>query len=157
MWTSGPQHRGLCQASPNSPDQILRRVSQRLIATLAWRKRSAHEVPIHVVLILIYSKTRSSTPIASLFEEDNQNMTSGDESDDEDLTDASSESDWFEFASACCQRLQNDSWNSCSELANRGMNHSLLMRFSRISRHYTANYLETPGLWNRHPFVLTKV
>jgi hypothetical protein len=100
---SGLQHRGLCQAYFNYPDQILRKVSQRLIATLAWRKQSAHEVPIRVVLMSTYSKTRSSTPIASLFEEDNQNMTSGDESDDEDLTDASSESDWSEFASACCQ------------------------------------------------------
>ena len=31
------------------------------------------------------------------------------------------------------------------------------MRFSRVTRHYIARHLETPGLWDRHPFVLTKV
>ena len=32
-------------------------------------------------------------------------MTSGDESDNEDLTDASSESEWFEFAGTCAPYL----------------------------------------------------
>jgi hypothetical protein len=37
-------------------------------------------------------------------------MTSGDESDNEDLTDASSESDWFEFASGCSRHLRDISY-----------------------------------------------
>jgi hypothetical protein len=51
-----------------------------------------------------YRQTRSGTPITLWpANEDNQNMSSGDESDDEDLTDAdSSDSDWSDFAAGEC-------------------------------------------------------
>jgi len=41
-------------------------------------------------------KTRTSTPIVA--KEENENMSNGDESDDEDLTDSTSDSDWSDFA-----------------------------------------------------------
>lgn len=43
-------------------------------------------------------RTRTSTPISRFVNDDDQNMTSGDESDNEDLTDASSDSDWSDMA-----------------------------------------------------------
>ena len=105
------------------------------------------------------SKTRSSSPIAPFLDEDSPNMTSGDESDNEDLTDASSDSEWFEFASGYSRHLWHASRLTFRDIgsSDRGIHNSLLMRYSHVTRHYIAYHLETLGLWDRHPFVLTKV
>ncbi|KAG6832605.1 hypothetical protein H0H92_014441 [Tricholoma furcatifolium] len=85
------------------------------------------------------AKTRSSTPVPRSTYEDNRNMSSGDESDDEDLTDASSDSDWSD--------LEGDI-DSTKD--------STLRHYSDITRHYRTRFLESPDLWEGCPFVLVR-
>ncbi|KAF8070507.1 hypothetical protein FPV67DRAFT_1756074, partial [Lyophyllum atratum] len=88
------------------------------------------------------ANTRSSTPVPPFTFEDDQNMSSGDESDDEDLTDASSDSDWSGFA--------NDSASGSDP------DESLLRHYSHVTRHYIAPFLGSLELWDGCPFVLIR-
>ncbi|KAG6841879.1 hypothetical protein C0991_005609 [Blastosporella zonata] len=88
------------------------------------------------------AKTRSSTPVPGFTYEDNRNMSSGDESDDEDLTDASSDDDWSDFPD--------------ESGSNSGVGESTLRHYSHVSRHYTAHFLNSPDLWDGCPFVLVR-
>ncbi|KAF5386043.1 hypothetical protein D9615_002215 [Tricholomella constricta] len=88
------------------------------------------------------AKTRSSTPAPHFNYEDDQNMTSGDESDDEDLTDASSDSDWSEFAN--------------EDASNSDRDQSILRHYVHVTRHYAARFLESPELWDGCPFILVR-
>ncbi|KAG6903050.1 hypothetical protein C0995_007483 [Termitomyces sp. Mi166 len=88
------------------------------------------------------AKTRSSTPVPLFVCEDDQSMSSGDESDDEDLTDASSDSDWSEFADTVDSDFDPE--------------RATLKRYSHVTRHYMA-HLESPNLWDGCPFVLVRV
>ncbi|KAG6900261.1 hypothetical protein C0993_000714 [Termitomyces sp. T159_Od127] len=88
------------------------------------------------------AKTRSSTPAPRSIYEDDQNMSSGDESDDEDLTAASSDSDWSEFA---------DAVDSGSDSERETLRH-----YSHVIRHYMAHLLELPNLWDGCPFILVR-
>ncbi|KAG6911117.1 hypothetical protein DXG01_003857 [Tephrocybe rancida] len=85
------------------------------------------------------AKTRSSTPVPRFTYEDNRNMSSGDESDDEDLTDSGSDSDWSDFA------------DGSADLAT-----STLQHYSHVTRHYMTRLLESPKLWDGCPFVLVR-
>ncbi|RDB25364.1 Protein CSF1 [Hypsizygus marmoreus] len=87
------------------------------------------------------AKTRTSTPIPRFTLEEDQNMTSGDESDNEDLTDASSDSDWFDL---------DDDTNEYDT------DKSLLRHYSHVTRHYIAGHLGSPELWAGCPFVLVR-
>ncbi|KAG6845925.1 hypothetical protein H0H87_000731 [Tephrocybe sp. NHM501043] len=89
------------------------------------------------------AKTRSSTPAPRFTYEDNQNMSSGDESDDEDLTDASSASDWSDIADTSGP-ISGSEW-------------SMLRHYSHVTRHYVTRFLNTPDLWDGCPFVLVRV
>ncbi|KAG6849567.1 hypothetical protein H0H93_007348 [Arthromyces matolae] len=88
------------------------------------------------------AKTRSSTPIARFISEENQNMSSGDESDDEDLTDTSSDAEWFDHVGPA--GLESDS------------RRTTMRHYSQVTRHYAAPSLESPGLWDGCPFILVR-
>jgi hypothetical protein len=86
-------------------------------------------------------------------------MRSGDESDNEDLTDASSESQWFEFPGTYARYFHRTPLLIFRGKGSpdQGMNGSLFMRFSHVTRHYIARHLELPELWDQQPFILTRV
>ncbi|KAG5648496.1 hypothetical protein DXG03_003107 [Asterophora parasitica] len=86
------------------------------------------------------SKTRTSSPVPRFAYDDDQNMTSGDESDNEDLTDASSDSDWSEFANA----------------PDSDEDQTLLQHYIHVARHYAARSLESPELWDGCPFIVVR-
>ncbi|GLB37483.1 putative fermentation associated protein [Lyophyllum shimeji] len=88
------------------------------------------------------ANTRSSTPNPRFTLDDNQGMSSGDESDDEDLTDASSDSDWWDLIDETASDSDPDM--------------SLLRHYSDVTRHYIAPFLETPESWDGCPFVLVR-
>ncbi|KAF8664381.1 hypothetical protein AX16_000752 [Volvariella volvacea WC 439] len=86
-------------------------------------------------------RARSLTPLRITKEED-QNMTSGDESDNEDLTEGStSDSDWSE----------DEGSDPCKEAGR-----SLLSFYSHLVNHYHGHYLGRPALWSESPFAVTK-
>ncbi|KAF8893814.1 hypothetical protein BD779DRAFT_1669348 [Infundibulicybe gibba] len=86
------------------------------------------------------ARTRSSTPQV-LHTHDDEDMSSGDESDDGDLTDAdSSDSDWSNLTNAF----------------DAGSPDSLLLHYSQISRHFVGHHLKTPALWNGDPFYICR-
>ncbi|TFK75375.1 hypothetical protein BDN72DRAFT_832240 [Pluteus cervinus] len=92
------------------------------------------------------AKTRASTPLpAPKLNEDDQNMSSGDESDNEDFTDAeSTDSDW------------SDDPDIPSSSRPPPGSKSLLNFYTHYSSHYAAQDLGRPCYWNGSPFVLTR-
>ncbi|KAF9465079.1 hypothetical protein BDZ94DRAFT_1351083 [Collybia nuda] len=86
------------------------------------------------------ARTRTSTPVSRFVDDDDQNMISGDESDDEDLTDASSDGDW----------------SNISHKDSSGADNSLFMHYSHVTRQYATRHLEVPNLWEGSPFILTR-
>ncbi|KXN92475.1 Protein CSF1 [Leucoagaricus sp. SymC.cos] len=84
------------------------------------------------------AKTRTSTPI--FIGDDEQPMSSGDESDDADLTDGgSTESEWTD--------------NEGRDLSRDG---SLLVFYAHLMRHYAAVRRNDHGFWETPSFTLTK-
>ncbi|KAJ7579122.1 hypothetical protein C8J56DRAFT_337033 [Mycena floridula] len=82
------------------------------------------------------AQSRSGTP-ATLRRDIEEDMTSGDESDSEDLTDReSSDSDWSDL---------DDSQNL-----------PMLRYYGRYVRHYIGRNLKSPAAWKGSPFILTR-
>lgn len=113
--------------------------------------------------MIINRRTRSSTPLHpnSRIEED-QNMSSGDESDNEDLIDTSSDSDWSDTAGSfkLCSplvKLISSHTERLEETDVPTSNRALLAYYSRVTRRYTARQLGEPSMWIGSPFTLTRV
>jgi hypothetical protein len=104
-----------------------------------------------------FSKTRTSTPVPQVHDDD-QAMSSGDESDDADLTDGySSEDDWSEIGIVI---FQISYYAEGSILVGNPQEHgaaSLLSFYSPIVQHYAANCALTPGFWDGAAFYLLRV
>ncbi|KAG7440025.1 uncharacterized protein BT62DRAFT_646663 [Guyanagaster necrorhizus] len=79
------------------------------------------------------AQSRVDSLMSPVHEED-QNMSDGDESDNEDLTDGeTSESDWFDFE---------------EETSN-----PLCRKYGRFTRHYMGRVIDKLELWDQSPFV----
>ncbi|KAK0226200.1 hypothetical protein IW262DRAFT_1457427 [Armillaria fumosa] len=78
------------------------------------------------------AQSRIDSLMSPVHEED-QDMSDGDESDNEDLTDGESDPDWFDFE---------------EEASNL-----LCQRYVRFTRHYMARFVDTLELWDQSPFV----
>jgi hypothetical protein len=134
---------------------MAKKESQRRIEMLVWRK--SFSLALGAVFMPFGRRTRTSTPIPRFVNDDDQNMTSGDESDNEDLTDASSESDWSDMS---CEFKHTFQWvvklmrldSSDIETIN-----SLFIHYSHVTRQYIARHLTSPTLWEGSPFILTRV
>lgn len=104
-----------------------------------------------------FSKTRTSTPVPQAYDDD-QAMSSGDESDDADLTDGySSEDDWSEIGIVI---FQISYFAEGSILVGNPQEHgaaSLLSFYSPIVRHYAANSASMPSFWDSAAFYLFRV
>lgn len=101
----------------------------------------------------ISRKTRTSTPILHAGDEDN--MTSGDESDDEDLTDASSDSNWSYLVGK--YKILNiflDLIILLDQDIPNGTDKSIFIHYSHLTRHYVAN---SPEIWDQPHFTLVRV
>lgn len=84
-------------------------------------------------------------------------MSSGDESDDADLTDGdSSDSDWSDTAG---MYHNHNFFLDMSLIYNSDpeTNISLLVYYSRLTRHYAPSPQGGPHLWEGPSFVLTRV
>ncbi|KAK0484381.1 hypothetical protein EDD18DRAFT_1361385 [Armillaria luteobubalina] len=81
------------------------------------------------------AQSRIDSLMSPVHEED-QDMSDGDESDNEDLTDDESDSDWFDF--------EEDASNP------------LCQQYVRFTRHYIARFVDTLELWDQSPFVSVK-
>ncbi|KAK0486085.1 hypothetical protein IW261DRAFT_776549 [Armillaria novae-zelandiae] len=78
------------------------------------------------------AQSRIDSLMSPVHEED-QDMSDGDESDNEDLTDGESDSDWFDFE---------------EEASN-----PLCQQYVRFTRYYLARFVDTLELWDQSPFV----
>ncbi|KAJ3517254.1 hypothetical protein NLJ89_g626 [Agrocybe chaxingu] len=84
------------------------------------------------------ARTRTSTPVPRVQEEDI--MSSGDESDDADLTEG---------------EYSEDDWSDIGDSSDEGAN-ALMSFYSNITRHYAANRSDPPGLWEGPLFISTR-
>ncbi|CAA7261639.1 unnamed protein product [Cyclocybe aegerita] len=84
------------------------------------------------------ARTRTSTPVPRVQEEDV--MSSGDESDDADLTEG---------------EYSEDDWSDIGDSSDEGTN-ALMSFYSNIIRHYAANRSDPPGLWEGPLFIPTR-
>lgn len=83
-------------------------------------------------------------------------MSTGDESDDGDLTDAdTSDGDWSDSGELNTMK-PNFLFNFLSDGLD-GEEKSLLGQYHRFTNHYNSRYLTSPSLWEDSPFVLTHV
>lgn len=103
---------------------------------------------------------RISTPVS--ISRDEESMSSGDESDNEDLTDAEfTDSDWSDDAGAYVSTFPLFKLIvliSGHSLAPSMVGSKALLNFyTHSTRHYEARHIHNPYLWNDTPFVLTKV
>ncbi|KAG5639402.1 hypothetical protein H0H81_002934 [Sphagnurus paluster] len=105
-------------------------------------------------------KTRSSTPGPQFANNENQNMSSGDESDDEDLTDASSESSWSDIAGDFFPMLCIVFFIYFLFVGEDGLTHdkdpTTLRNYTYVTRHYVGRFLESLELWDGCPFILVR-
>ncbi|KAF8161147.1 hypothetical protein B0H34DRAFT_654233 [Crassisporium funariophilum] len=85
-------------------------------------------------------KTRTSTPVPQSRNEDGT-TSSGDESDNADLTEGDS---------------SGDEWSDAGGSADVQATGSLLSFYSPLTKHYTANRLGMPGTWEGASFNLTR-
>lgn len=85
------------------------------------------------------ARSRTSNPIYRFGHEGD--MTSGDESDDADLTDADS---------------MGSDWSDIADSPIRDANMSLLMYYSQLTRHYIQNRSRAPNLWEGPAFVMSR-
>ncbi|KAF9450414.1 hypothetical protein P691DRAFT_468038 [Macrolepiota fuliginosa MF-IS2] len=87
------------------------------------------------------ARTRTSTPMTPIhFRDEERPMSSGDESDDADLTDGdSTDSDWTDLEGRVLNRDE-----------------SLLKYYAHLTRHYAGARRNDPGYWENPSFVLTK-
>jgi hypothetical protein len=84
-------------------------------------------------------------------------MSSGDESDDEDLTEGDvSDSEWSDIDHGKPTGFSSEYLHSRSSDVS-GNNFSLMAQYSRSTRHYKAPRLNFPSQWNGSPFLLTRV
>ncbi|KDR75835.1 hypothetical protein GALMADRAFT_156774 [Galerina marginata CBS 339.88] len=86
------------------------------------------------------ARTRTSTPVPE-HREDEVTTSSGDESDDADLTDSNS---------------VGDDWSDVGDSSNEQATSSLLLFYSPIVRHYVPNWLGTPEFWEGVSFTKTR-
>ncbi|KAF8973209.1 hypothetical protein BDZ97DRAFT_665381 [Flammula alnicola] len=86
------------------------------------------------------ARTRTSTPVAQA-REDDVTLSSGDESDDADLTEGES---------------TGNEWSDIGNSPNEQTTGSLMSFYSPISRHYTVNWLDAAASWEGTAFILTK-
>lgn len=83
-------------------------------------------------------------------------MSTGDESDDEDLTDAdTSDGDWSDNGES--ETLKPKLLFNFLLDGVDGEAKSLLGQYHRFTNHYNSRYLTSPSLWEESPFVLTHV
>ena len=103
-----------------------------------------------------YSHSRTLTPLtASYAELDEQSMYSGDESDDDGLTEGeSSASDWSDTGESF---RQPHSGPFSKSRASEQTDKPRLADYHHITNHYTPLHLRDPFLWEGSPFVLTRV
>ncbi|PFH51536.1 hypothetical protein AMATHDRAFT_74889 [Amanita thiersii Skay4041] len=85
------------------------------------------------------AKTRSTTPLPHTIEE--ESITSGDESDDADLT---------------AETSSDSGWSDLGDQAEDGPDETLLKWYARLCRHYILRQRGEAAIWNGPPFVLTK-
>jgi len=103
-------------------------------------------------------RTRTSTPVPKTVVEDDVTMSSGDESDDADLTDGDSfGDDWSDDESKAFSQLAAHLLNLVIASSGRPGLTSLMSFYSPIMRHYASNRSNRYITWDNPPFVLTRV
>ncbi|KAF4598557.1 hypothetical protein EYR38_006961 [Pleurotus pulmonarius] len=126
-----PKHPGVTGHVPMRPMSGPRRWSQLSHLSESEGEEGVSEADRDARL----AKTRTATPIVLQAPDDEDpNMSSGDESDDEDLTADSSDSDWSDGA---------ESGGS-------------LKTYAPFVRHYGSRFLDFPDLWTGSPFFLLR-
>ncbi|KAF9475774.1 hypothetical protein BDN70DRAFT_996181 [Pholiota conissans] len=86
------------------------------------------------------ARTRTSTPVARV-PEDDVTLSSGDESDDADLTDGES---------------TGDEWSDLNDSAHGPVTSSLMSFYSTISKRYVGNWFHGRQTWEEPPYTLIK-
>jgi hypothetical protein len=85
-------------------------------------------------------------------------MSSGDESDDEDLTEGDvSDSEWSDIDHGKPTGFSSEYLHSRSSDVSGNYFSLLMAQYSRSTRHYKAPRLNFPSQWNGSPFLLTRV
>ncbi|TFK44762.1 hypothetical protein BDQ12DRAFT_730786 [Crucibulum laeve] len=85
------------------------------------------------------ARTRSMTPLPLFRDAGDLTMSSGDESDDADLTSGES---------------SDSNWSDIVDPSDAILNSSLFNYYSRLTRHYGISRVGQPSLWEGPPFVL---
>ncbi|KAG9221064.1 hypothetical protein CCMSSC00406_0005497 [Pleurotus cornucopiae] len=130
-----PKHPGVASHAPMRPMSGPRRWSQLSHLSESEGEEGISEADRDARL----AKTRTATPVVlPPLEDEDPNMSSGDESDDEDLTADSSDSDWSD--------------DTYSGAESRGP----LKTYAPFVRHYGSRFLDFPDLWNGSPFFLLR-
>ena len=113
--------------------------------------------PVLMISNLAFRRTRTSTPMPQT-QDDDVAMSSGDESDDADLTDGhSSEDDWSDVEGMKVEIILLPELTLKLESSQNHEIASLMSFYSPVVRHYAANDSSSPGFWDLPMFELRRV